>query len=138
MFPHVFRIVNGRKMFVSMQIYEFLSKSQRAFNSADILCGCLSLCKETNFIHFPIPHKLTITGSCCNAGITFSIKSLVFILRLDVLMQGWNPTYSLCRTSLSMSNCTTRSWSFISPNTDTEPKYANKSKNTSSRQAEIN
>ena len=37
------------KMFVSMQIYEFLSKSQQVVNLFIRLSRCLSLCKYTNF-----------------------------------------------------------------------------------------
>ena len=36
-------------MFVSMQIYEFLSKSQPKMNIKIIIIRCLSLCKYTNF-----------------------------------------------------------------------------------------
>ena len=36
-------------MFVSMQIYEFLSKSQQNLGSQLEADGCLSLCKYTNF-----------------------------------------------------------------------------------------
>ena len=36
-------------MFVSMQIYEFLSKSQRVEVDVTIAERCLSLCKYTNF-----------------------------------------------------------------------------------------
>ena len=37
------------KMFVSMQIYEFLSKSQLGDDDMDRAVRCLSLCKYTNF-----------------------------------------------------------------------------------------
>ena len=37
------------QMFVSMQIYEFLSKSQLSSVTNAIGGGCLSLCKYTNF-----------------------------------------------------------------------------------------
>ena len=40
---------NQFKMFVSMQIYEFLSKSQQIPCSGLKPFGCLSLCKYTNF-----------------------------------------------------------------------------------------
>ena len=36
-------------MFVSMQIYEFLSKSQQEVKAFNVDGGCLSLCKYTNF-----------------------------------------------------------------------------------------
>ena len=38
-----------KKMFVSMQIYEFLSKSQQNVIYDAIKKRCLSLCKYTNF-----------------------------------------------------------------------------------------
>ena len=38
-----------RLMFVSMQIYEFLSKSQLQRQNIRASAGCLSLCKYTNF-----------------------------------------------------------------------------------------
>ena len=38
-----------REMFVSMQIYEFLSKSQHERKRKNGGIGCLSLCKYTNF-----------------------------------------------------------------------------------------
>lgn len=41
--------------------------------------------------------------------------------RLEVLMQGWQPTYSLFSTSSSIKSCTWFSVSFIRPNTLTEP-----------------
>ena len=37
------------QMFVSMQIYEFLSKSQLGEQAMATVKGCLSLCKYTNF-----------------------------------------------------------------------------------------
>ena len=40
---------DGHLMFVSMQIYEFLSKSQPAPGGSAGATGCLSLCKYTNF-----------------------------------------------------------------------------------------
>ena len=39
----------GSLMFVSMQIYEFLSKSQLKEFRKKTMSGCLSLCKYTNF-----------------------------------------------------------------------------------------
>ena len=49
------------------------------------------------------------------AGITFSTRSLVRNLILEVLMQGWQPTNSLLNTSSSIRSCTRCSVSFISP-----------------------
>ena len=52
-FKQITTINNGVKsmaaMFVSMQIYEFLSKSQRLMDITETHGGCLSLCKYTNF-----------------------------------------------------------------------------------------
>ena len=63
----------------------------------------------------------TIIASWWTAGRNFSITSLVFSLRLDVLMHGWHPNDSSASTSLSISNCTRLSLSFISPIIDTDP-----------------
>ncbi len=41
--------MEATKMFVSMQIYEFLSKSQPNCSTHTVIAGCLSLCKYTNF-----------------------------------------------------------------------------------------
>jgi len=50
-----------------------------------------------------------------------STKSFVRRRRLEVLMQGWQPTYSLFSTSSSIKSCTWFSVSFIRPSTLTEP-----------------
>ena len=45
----LYAIHEATLMFVSMQIYEFLSKSQPTAESIRTLTRCLSLCKYTNF-----------------------------------------------------------------------------------------
>ena len=42
-------VAKEKAMFVSMQIYEFLSKSQRIISLVFGPIRCLSLCKYTNF-----------------------------------------------------------------------------------------
>ena len=51
-------------------------------------------------------YSFTFTKSCSMAGSTFSIRSAVRIRRLEVLMQGWHPKYSLSSTSSSISSFT--------------------------------
>ena len=63
----------------------------------------------------------TMMGSWPRAGISLLFRSAVVIRREEVLMQGWQPTNSLCSTSSSISSCTRFSLSFISPRMLKEP-----------------
>ena len=97
-----------------------------------VLMPFIFIAKRLQWLFF---HNVTIIGSWCIAGSIFSIRSRVLIRRLDVLMQGWHPTYSLFSTSLSISSCTALSLSFISPITETEPGVMSRYLNMSSSPA---
>ena len=70
-----------------------------------MVCKNLFLCnrQETAFYLLMIPDTKVFHTM---AGSTFSIRSAVRIRRLEVLMQGWHPKYSLSSTSSSINSFT--------------------------------
>ena len=76
---------------------------------------------EGVFFAYSSVFNVTTLYSCPVAGTNFSKRSWSCIVKVAVLMQGWHPKYSDANNSLSTTNNTLLSLSFINPIGETEP-----------------